>query len=216
MFKDVRAEITRKFLDIKNWIEEIVVDTKNINDNQATSRGLFFVYIYGVYEAIIHHIITSTITELNNSGIASNSCIYELTALLFSNEYDSIYGAGEKTKWEKRWAISDKMKINQPIQISEVLFPTDGKNIRIGQLESLKRTFGIVEPIIPRQEIQGYIHEMVEFRNYIAHGDELPKDVGKRFTKQDILKRHLIIQDECNYLCDLFEDYIVNKKYVRR
>lgn len=46
--------------------------------------------------------------------------------------------------------------------------------------------------MLPRNEIGGYIQEMVDNRNYIAHGNKTPKEVGRNFTILD-LKINVII-----------------------
>ena len=214
MFNDIRANITRNIRDIKIWVENITVDSTTL-DFQATSYGLFFVYIYGVYEAIIKQIVSVTINELNHSGVGINSCIIELYSVLLSNEYDALYQIGNDKKWEKRWDISKKIKLNLPIDIPSVLFPTDGRNIKVRQLESIKNSFGIDRDVLPRPEIGGYITEMVDHRNHIAHGDVLPNEVGRSYTKTDILNRCDFISEVCNHLCDIFEEYIVGRKYIR-
>lgn len=215
MFDDIRDSITRNIRDIKIWVTNIPED-RNYDDGRATSYGLFFVYIYGVYEATVRQIISKTITELNNSAAVVDQCSYGLYSLLFSPEYDSLYSVGNDHKWEKRWAISDKLQQNPPIHISECLFPTDGKNIRYEQLESLKKSFGIEDNVLPRNEIRGYISEMVDNRNYVAHGDKLPKEVGRQFTKTELLQRCEYISEVCTYLCDSYENYILNRKYIRQ
>ncbi|MDO5327150.1 MAG: MAE_28990/MAE_18760 family HEPN-like nuclease [Clostridia bacterium] len=214
MFEVVRERITREMLGIKMWVESIPSDGSN-PDFQTSSYGLFFVYIYGVYESIIKQIIGITINELNQSGVGIASCIYELYSVLLSNEYDSLYQIGNDKKWEKRWVISQKLACNHTITIPTDLFPTDGRNIKIHQLESLNNSFGIDKPVLPRQDIGHYIQEMVEHRNHIAHGDVLPKEVGRRYTKTDILNCCSIITEICNYICDTYEEYIVQRKYLR-
>ena len=215
MFSVVRQKITREFLEVKRWIISIPADGSN-SEFQATSYGLFFVYIYGIYESIVKEIVSITIGELNNAGVSINSCIYDLYSLLLSQEYDSLYLVGREKKWEKRWEISEKLKHNPIISIPTTVFPTDGRNIKISQLESLKKSFGINKPVLPRPEIGQYIQEMVEHRNQIAHGDKLPKEVGGSYTQNDILIRCSVTAEICDYLCDIYEEYLVGRTYLRQ
>lgn len=214
MFDSIREAITRNFRDIKLWVSSIP-DAQNGPDFQAVSFGLFFVYVYGVYEEIIRAIVSTTISELNDTAVDIGQCIYELYPLILSPEFDSIFGAGREHKWEKRWDISNKLRQNPTICIPSDLFPTDGKNLRIRQLESLKTTFGIRDSVLPRSEIGGYVQEMVDNRNDIAHGNKLPKEVGRSFTKQDLLARCDVISEICTYICGIYESYIRDGKYTR-
>ena len=91
-------------------------------------------------------------------------CIFS-NLLIYSNEH----------KWEKRWKLSDKMINNPKVVISHDMMPTDGKNIRYKQLKSIANSFGMKENVLPRNEIGGYIQEMVDMAEAvgIARGDEL-------------------------------------------
>lgn len=213
MFEDIRDSITRKFLELKIWVANI---PSGMGDGSFAiiSRGLFFVYVYGLYEEIVRQIIFTVISQLNAIGTPIDHCIYELYSLALSPEYDAIYGVGNDHKWEKRWAISDKLKENSRISIVEDL-PTDGKNIRYRQLDSIARSFGMKDDILPRAELGGYINEMVDNRNAIAHGNKLPKEIGGRYTNQDLLDRCEFISEICTHICSTYEKYITEGKYLR-
>lgn len=211
MFDDIKEEITRKFRELKLWVSSIAED----NEFNTISRGVFFVYIYGVYEEIVRRVISTTICELNSAHVSIDQCIYELYSLIFSNEYDGLYNVGNEHKWGKRWLISNRLSQNQVIEIQDELFPTDGKNLRYHQLESLANSFGMKENILPRNEIGGYIQEMVNNRNYIAHGNKLPKEVGRDFTNDDLLLRCEYISEVCSHIVNVYEKYIVERKYLR-
>lgn len=175
----------------------------------------FFVYVYGIYEETIRQTIFSTISELNNSNAKIDECIYDLYALIFSEEYDSLYNVGNENKWQKRWKISNKFEENKTLKISEQLLPTDGKNLRYKQLESIAKSFGVNNSVLPRNELGGYIQEMVDNRNYIAHGNKSPKEIGREFTKIDLLKRCEYISEVCEYIITVYKSYIVEKKYLK-
>lgn len=214
MFEDIRENITRKFRDIKIWVSSIP-SSQTISDYQTTCYGLFFVYVYGVYEEIIRNIISATISEINSSSTNVGQCIYGLYPLVFSPEYDSLYNVGNEHKWERRWDIANKFLANPNINIPTDLFPTDGKNIRIRQLESLSKSFGITESVLPRQEIGWCIQEMVDKRNDIAHGNNLPKEIGRGYTRDDLLQRCENISEICLHICDLYARYIQEKEFIR-
>lgn len=213
MFSDIREEITRNFLELKMWLQDIPEGLAS--DFASTSNGLFFVYLYGIYEEIVRNVIITTVAELNNANVKIDKCSYELYSVIFSPDYDALYGVGSEHKWEKRWAISRKLSDNSVINIPADIFPTDGKNIRYRQLESIAKSFGMKENILPRPEIGGYLQEMVNNRNHIAHGNKLPREVGCRYTKADLLQRCEMISEVCNYIVDVYEKYITQKQFLR-
>ena len=221
MFEDIKRDIEANIRGIRLWTENIYKGQEEDSRGpdpfgfRETSAGLFFVYIYGVYEEIVRRIITDTIRALNSSGIHIEQCSYGLYPLAFSAEFDSLCGAGSQTKWQNRWKISQKIQDNPEINIPLELFPTDGKNLKHRQLSSLFCSFGLECDPLPRAEIGGYITEIVNNRNYIAHGDDLPKNIGRRYTKEDLLKRCDIVSEVCNYIAESFEKYIQENKFTK-
>lgn len=211
MFDEIKNEMTRKMLELRIWLS-------NIDDNNEFSvinKGLFYVYIYGIYEETVRNVVQKTIEELNAKSVKIDECIYDLYTLIFSSEYDSLYSVGNEHKWEKRWSISDKLARNPIVAISNELIPTDGKNLRYRQLESIAKSFGIHDAILPRPEIGGDIQEMVNNRNYIAHGNKTPKEVGREVSANDIQRKMNSISEACTYIVELYEKFIDEKKYLK-
>jgi hypothetical protein len=218
LFNEVKNTANLKLHDIRMYIDEIDITTisplSSISDFDNATKGLFFVYLYGVFENIIKTTVTVTIECINNSSIALSNCKKELLCMAFDGEYTSLYNVGNDKKWEKRWNISTRLRENLNIIINPNVFPTDGKNIKVKELESIFKSFGFIEDILPRGEIGGYINEMVKNRNHIAHGDELPHEVGRRYTITDIKKSFECIDEYCTYFIDICENYIENNKYI--
>ena len=211
MFQNIRDEITRNIRELKIW-------TSCLGENEdfyVISRGLFFVYAYGIYEEVIRKVISATIHELNCANVTIDKCIYELYDLIFSKEYDALYHVGSEHKWDKRWQISEKLQQNPLMSIDANTFPTDGKNLRYRQLNSLATSFGIRGSVLPRSEIGGYITELVDNRNDIAHGNKTPKEVGRNYTKDNLLDRCDYVSEVCIYIADSYEKYITEKNYLR-
>lgn len=211
MFDEIKNENTRKMRELRIWLSSL----NDADEFAAINKGLFYVYIYGIYEETVRSVVQETIEELNARRIKIDECIYELYALIFSPEFDSIYGVGNEHKWEKRWNISKKLTDNPVIAISNDIIPTDGKNLRYKQLESIAKTFGIQENILPRQEVGGDIQEMVNNRNYIAHGNKTPKEVGREVTVSDLQSKLEHISEVCTYTIEIYERYILGHKYLK-
>lgn len=218
MFEDIKQEATEKLMKVRLYLIEV---DRNIppppaipDEFQNSLKGLFFVYLYGIFEMLVTKTVRRTIDELNASGVKISECKWELLSLILSPEYDALYGVGETKKWPRRWDISEKLKQDQRLYILETLFPTDGKNIRKSQLESLYKSFGNPHPVFPRLEIQGYLDELVQYRNYIAHGDMLPQEIGRNYTITDLEKRRSSIDELSTYMIDCYESYILNQEYL--
>lgn len=215
MFTYIRNEITHDFLELRQWIL-FMPDEQNDKEFYIISRGMFFVYAYGLYEKIIHKIIAETINILNNTSTPIDKCTYALYSLIFDKEFEGLHNVGNDHKWEKRWNISQIMVSNPNMNIRSDIFPTDGKNIRYRQLDSLAKSFGIKENILPSNSVGGYLEELVNNRNYVAHGNFTPKEIGRKYTKKDLLKICSVISDICSHTLNIYERYIVNQLYIRQ
>lgn len=96
-----------------------------------------------------------------------------------------------------------------------VFFDKFRKNLRYRQLESIAKSFGIHNAILPRAEIGGNIQEMVDNRNYIAHGNKTPKEVGREVSVNDLQRKLDHISEACAYIIELYEKYIEEQMYLK-
>lgn len=215
MFNTIRTNVTRKLLELDRWVDETLSAEKTNNDVSSINKGLFFVYIYGIFEDTIREIVVATINEINNNSFKINQCSFGLFPLVFTNEYDALHNVGNDKKWERRWDISNKLINNDIVSIPTDTFPTDGKNIRIRQLKSIANSFGVNCNVLPRPEVGGYVQTMVNNRNDIAHGNKLPKEVGRGYTINDIKKTVKIIKEVCEYTITVYENYIIQQQFIK-
>lgn len=219
MFSEIKRTTTSSLLEIKKYLDEVAKLLPTLpeqpNDFHNSLKGLFFVYLYGVYESAVTKTVRATVEALNDSHILLSECIVELYTMILNDEYDSIEGVGRKNKWKNRWKIPEKFRANGQIKINTAVLPTDGQNYKYSQLESIVKSFGVPHNVLPQDDIGGYIKEMVTFRNHIAHGDELPSDVGKKFTIAELSFRLQKIDAFCTYFIDMFENYISSSEYKK-
>lgn len=218
MFSDILVTSTIKLTEVKELVNYINNATPPAPHNPepviTAMKGLFFVHLYGVYEYTIKSTIVRTIESINSSNVNINDCKIILSSLILNDYYNSISNAGDGKKWEKRWDMLNTISNNIKASINVDLMPTDGKNFRHRQLNSIWTSFGITDDIYPRNEIGGRIDEIVELRNLIAHGNETPFEIGKRFTVPDLTKRYDDISEYCTYFISVFESYITRKGYL--
>ena len=198
MFNDIKREATSSLIKVKIYLAQISsaqpVPPEPTGDFFNSLKGLFFVYLYGIFESVVTKTTRRTIEYLNDKGITISQCKYELFDLILSPEFDALSNVGTTKKWQKRWDISNKINSNSIIQIIPTILPTDGGNIDKTQLDSIRQSFGNSRDIFPYPEIQGYLSEMVLYRNHIAHGDELPQDIGRKFTINELELRLMSIE----------------------
>ena len=222
MYNEIKESEARKIRDLRLWVQDIqnsIPTMPNISSHllsdKNTEKGLFFVFAYGIIEYTVKSVVAETIKQLNEFQIDIKDVSYPLYTLVFSKEYDSLYGVGSSKKWENRWKISDKLIANEKVFISNELMPTDGKNIRYKQLESIARSFGVTAQVVPSNEVGGYLDVIVNNRNWIAHGDKLPSDIGRNYSINDIVHYSDITSELCSYIIEIYENYILNFQYLK-
>jgi hypothetical protein len=67
------------------------------------------------------------------------------------------------------------------------LFPNDGSYMKTTQVALLCDLFGFGDPVIALQDLWNKIDGVVGQRNGIAHGRLTPGQVGRNYTRQEIL-----------------------------
>ena len=55
MYEEIKKDLIRKLLELKLWLQ-------SIDNKDQISKGLFFVYIYGIYEKTVVDLVTSVVT----------------------------------------------------------------------------------------------------------------------------------------------------------
>jgi hypothetical protein len=74
----------------------------------------------------------------------------------------------------------------EPASTGNGVLPIDGSHFRHTQLQLIFRGLGIQRLPVRRRRHLFRIDEVVDNRNFIAHGEERPEDVGRRYTRQEI------------------------------
>ncbi|MBD2872396.1 MAE_28990/MAE_18760 family HEPN-like nuclease [Paenibacillus arenilitoris] len=220
MFQHVQRESAARLVQVREYLNHIksygTEHTLTIEPSYVLAqRGLFFVYLYGVVEYTVKNTVSTCINEINNQSYKYIDLKPLLFSLILDGDFNALFQIGSDKKWEKRWKILSSISSEEIVNISNNLMPTDGKNIRYAQLQSIWKSFCIEKPILPRVDSGGILNEIVEKRNKIAHGEETPEEVGRRFSFDDLERRFEVISELCSYIIAVFEDYLVEKKYIR-
>jgi hypothetical protein len=221
MLDDIRSAYTSQLVDVRLLLKMIqnleVTSTPLSSSREATiSKGLFFVHLYGVYEYTVTSAVQRTIQHINAMSCTVNQCKPILLSIVLDSECTSLSSAGQNSFWPRRWKLFEKLSKNDPIQINDNIFPTNGKNIRYDQLNSIWTTFCVKDPPIPATQmfLKGRVNELVENRNAIAHGRMSPADVGGRYSFNELEKRYKDIDELCVYIIDTLESYLINKDFL--
>lgn len=219
MFGFIERESTARLVQVREYLNFI---KSQASENLAVTepsyvkseRGLFFVFLYGVVEYTVRETVSTAITSINNERCKYKDCKPLFLSIALNSHFDALTNIGDSKKWQKRWELIDLFDSDNIVSLSNELMPTDGGNIKFKQLSSIWKSFCIDAPVIPEPSIGGYLNEIVEKRNLIAHGNQSAEEVGSGFTVDDLQSRFDAINELCSYIIDTFDDYIINKKYL--
>lgn len=217
MFASISTASALKIKDLRHIVQYIKNNESDLNLTLIikAQKGLFFVHLYGIYEWVITNTVNESIRHINNSSIPLNQVKPIFYSLALHPDCDALHDAGSKTKWNRRWTLFDKIEKVDCVQISPDVMPTDGSNFNISQLRSIRNSFGIGQDLFRINPDQGKIEELVRNRNYIAHGNSTPMDVGSGYTSSDLEDRLNILEANCLHFISTFETYLINKDFLK-
>lgn len=218
MFADLKRDSAAKLVEVREFLELtkslIPAPPEPTPNSVLTAKGLFYVHIYGVFEYTVTSAVQKAIQYINSESIKVNDIKPIILSMALNSECDSIANTRSRN-WSKRWTLFEKIRDNTTAQITTEILPTNGKNIRYNQLESIWTTFCIDDPILNIPSIGGRLSDIVDNRNAIAHGNADPSEIGSRVSIADLYIRHNEMSNYCSYLIQVFEDYIANQKYLK-
>lgn len=217
MFNDIDSETTRRLAEA-NSILRLIQREQTLKLNELDTKvlkGLFFILLYGTLEFVITSCVKRCISILNTKNNNINEFRHSLLSLILHNECNAIADSRDK-KWKKRYELFIKLDQSSKVNnINDTLFPCSTGNIKYQQLESIWNIFGIKTDIINDPKIQGFLEELVEHRNAIAHGRELASTIGKRVSFNDLEMRYNILSAYYSYITATFEEYIKNNNHLK-
>lgn len=202
MFLALQTEVMDRFTAVEQHFKK----APRKSDLGQTSKGLVFVQIYAVYEYTAR-----AATKLAIGQIAAKSHVFaalspSLLALFLDAELQSLRDVSEAKVWEARIRLFEKGLSDATITAVETI-PFDGTHYRHSHLKIIFRTLGIKKAITMRKRHLFSIDEIVLNRNRIAHGEETPMEVGRRYTRQEVLHRIRLMQRICLRLIFLMSDH---------
>jgi len=218
MFTDLKADSASKLVEVREFLDltsSLIPHPPTPTPNSVlTAKGLFYVHIYGVFEFTITSCVKKAVSGIN----AENSNLNDIQPLILSMalnpEFDTLVSSRSRN-WNYRWSLFEKIRDNVVTQILTDLIPTDGKNIRFSQLESIWKTFCITSPILNIPSMGGRLKDIVDNRNAIAHGNNTPAEIGSRVSISDLFTRYNEVSNYCSYVIQVFEDYVNNKDFLK-
>jgi len=214
MFQPLRTEIDSRFANVEAYFAA----TRSFQGSVgATAKGFMFVEVYAIYEYTVKTAVRTAIDSLNSKQHRLSDLTPSLLALYLDPELRSLRDTGNRGIWTARQAIFARAFSKDHAHIElDTKPPDDGTHFRYSHLQTIVAVFNIKRLPIRRLQHQNRINEVVGHRNQIAHGSETAEDVGRRYTRDDVLKMLRQMQSVCNCIVAVFDHYCSTPKLQRR
>lgn len=216
MFDIVRAEVDSRMLAIRTFASHIEALESDGNPLAATCKGLAFVQLYASYEYTVYGSVQSMLSSIRNDAPEFRALHSQVLSLVLDSHFDAASNTGQRRRWETRIALlTEASSSNTTSRISDTTFPSDGSHYRVRQLQTIWDVFGVSEPVVASQKHKGRIDELVENRNTIAHGRRTADDVGRQYSRMDILYRIDDIDAICSHIITVLHSHYTKGGHLR-
>ena len=214
MFPALRHEVQARFKDI----EQFLGSTKALQERHvAVAKGLMFVQIYAVYEYTVNRTVSEAIELIKTHNHEMKDILPSLLTLFLDPELKSLRDSQRKNEWKSRINLFERAFSRQIVDLSsDTSPPNDGSHYRYSHLVLIFEVFGIKRMPVPRRRHERRIAEVVDHRNAIAHGREIPQDIGRRYTQLEIRKAIQQMRGVCMLWIRVFEAYCAEPERHRR
>ncbi|MDR3562930.1 MAG: MAE_28990/MAE_18760 family HEPN-like nuclease [Negativicutes bacterium] len=213
MFLSLRSEVDARFQEVRSFFKA----TRNFHgDLGSAAKGLAFVHIYSVYEYTVRTLIEAVIDSINACNHDMVDLTPSLLAFYLDPEITSLKDSSQAKKWTAREKIFERVFFSKAKLSTSTRPPSDGTHYRHTQLITILNVFGISRPPVRRKRHLYRIDEVVDNRNKIAHGQESASEIGRRYSRDDIIHIITQIKSVCNTLIYLLETFCSDPKMAKR
>lgn len=214
MFASLYDQLTERLTQIQEvWLiierlESNEINTHITEPGLRTLKGLIFVQFYSVYEFIVVNSFAAVVREFNSHAISFDKLKRSILSLTLHEKIVSLSNSSERRSWKKRIEIFEHCESSINCAISDDLFPFDHSHFRTQQLQTICQLLGLPEnALISSPPIHGWVDEVVENRNAIAHGRLTAEAVGSRYSSAELNDRMEDLGVFCNHILNTLETY---------
>lgn len=219
MFDDVLAESTERIIQSTLLLNQIRILDEALDMSSTElikiQKGLLFVSLYASIEYTVTSCCSNLLAILQGKDFIPINYKNNLLCLLLDSKFKAIRDSGNKTRWQKKEALIASIFSMEKPTIDNTVFPTEGTNIGLSQLQDVWKFLHLPDPIVPDGENQWYLNDIKDHRNAIAHGRMKAAEVGQRYTIAELEKRHNFVSMLCGHIIATFTSQVMNEGFLR-
>jgi hypothetical protein len=215
----VRAEVSVRFSEVLQVLEHIKSVEKPPPIPDVTEakilRGLFYVHLYSALEYTINQGVRTFLQAVAGFNAQPHHYQARFLSVALDSEFNSIRNIGEDRRWGARLKLIALQSSSDPQVINNDLFGLYLQNVWIKKLETIFECLDINDPVVPDSTYRGYVDEVVERRNAVAHGRESAADVGAARRGAELLIRYNAINATCIHFLDCLESQHIARGVIQ-
>jgi hypothetical protein len=209
------AEAQRTLALVKKLESSAVSDRDPVSaENAAILRGLFYVHLYGVFEYSITLSVQVLLQEITKVAVPFYGFEHMLHAVILDDHFRSLADPNLKLRWKKRRELLGKQISVDSCSLNDTVFQDQLQNIWYQTLHSIFEYLCIPQNAVPEDRMRGYIDEIVDNRNSIAHGRQAAQGVGRRVTSTDLEERFGAVIKVIDHVLAAFDEYLETRQFV--
>lgn len=216
MFASIQYETNRRMFaaeSILNEIKDGLISDATENNINNVKKGVFFVALYGALEYTLTEVVSVTIRCINAKNVDVKLLRPRLLSLAFNPQFNAVKEASAR-QWEKRHDLLLLLECPTLFQAEDHLRPLPSGNIKFKSINFAWELFGLSSDVVPDKRIQGLFDSLANNRMAVAHGRITPQDVGRDYTKGELVNFYNSIKSYLAYIITSFEDYVKNEEYL--
>lgn len=176
-------------------------------------RGLFYVHLYGAFEYGVNRIVHAASQHINDQAIQHHRLVHSIGVIVLDAEFKAAGQSSAQNRWLKRLALIKRRNSSEIASIAEGVI--DFQNVWLKTIEEIFQVFGINQPAVYDITKSGYLLELTDTRNKIAHGRESPQEIGSKRRSSELQVLYDVISRQLFYILDCFTDYLAAETYIK-
>jgi hypothetical protein len=176
-------------------------------------RGLFFVQLYGTFEAIILMTMVALLRSIKSMAPEAQDIENTFYVVALSSNWKSIKDQGYRKIFSQMRNFFDFQKSEKLCEIDENLFSLYLQNISGSAIEELYVALGMELDLPISTRV--LLNELVDNRNKVAHGRESAAVVGGRYSINDLQNKFGQVQEFTLSFIDTIELFFESRSFIR-
>jgi hypothetical protein len=183
MFPELQLEVMDRFTAVEGYFRQ----SRHLRgDSSLTVKGLVFVQVHAIHEFTVTSAVRMAMDAIAAQSHSYSDLRPSLLAMFLDAQLHSLRECGQDKVWQRRMDLFDLALSEDAAPPPMNCIPTDGTHFRHTQVQLILKVLGISRSPTLRRRHLYKIDEVVDNRNFIAHGEKTAEEVGRRYSRADI------------------------------